>query len=202
MTSYLSRRNILVASAAVLAVLIAACSSSLRDPEVLEPTSPAMRESQKSYVTTDPHDGLTSLRCEECWAVQVVDVIGPETVQTSEGTFRLYGAFVAPEEENCVELATERLTELVTDRVRVESSIRETDSRGTPIRYMYTDSGDSIDEIFVSEGLARSGAFEGVHSPWLLITADKARRDRAGCIWDNFDRLFPQRTPRPSGGIN
>ncbi len=155
-----------------------------------------------SYVTTEPHAGITSLRCEACDQVEVLGVTGPETIETVEGPMRLYGAFVAPEEENCVELATMRLTELASSAVRVEESTRLFDSSGTPIRYLYTEGGDSIDEIFIREGLARSNAFEGVHSPWLLITADKARRDRSGCIWENFDRMFPQRTPRAPGPVN
>lgn len=132
----------------------------------------------------------------------VVEVTGPETVVTTEGPFQLYGVFVAPEEENCVAEATDRLAELVPETVRVEGGTLTTASDGTPIRYFYTDSGDSIDELFITEGLARTSAFDGPHTPWLLITADNARRDRNGCIWENFDRLFPQRTPRPSGGIN
>lgn len=196
------RQTFLAVLGITLAVLIASCSSEAANIPSTSRTSASTTPAPNSYVTTEPHDGLTSLRCEECRAVEVVEVIGPETVQTPEGPIRLYGAFVAPEEENCVEQATARLTELVSNAVRLETSTRETDSSGTPIRYMYTESGDSIDEIFVSEGLARSGAFEGIHSPWLLITADKARRDRTGCIWENFDRMFPQRTPRPPGSIN
>ncbi len=182
-----------------------ACSSPSVEPAptVLAPASttpeaiPAL-----SYVNTMTAIGQTSLRCEECRAVDVIEVTGPETVVTTEGPYRLYGVFIAPEEENCFVEAEERLGELVTDGVRVEEGTQAADSSGTPIRYMYTATGDSIDELFISEGLARTSAFEGQHSPWLLVTADNARRDRSGCIWENFDRLFPQRTPRASGGIN
>ncbi len=132
--------------------------------------------------------------------MEVLEVTGPETLLTSEGPVRLYGVFVAPEEDNCAAEATARLTELAGTTVRLEDGSQDTDSRGTPIRYVYTESGDSIDELFVSEGIARTSAFEGSHGPWMLITAELARRARAGCIWANYDRLFPQRTPSASGG--
>lgn len=187
----------------MLALLTVACGSneSSAEPVTITPAEPTSTPAL-SYVDTSLNGELTSLRCEECRAVEVLEITGPETVLTPEGPIRLYGAFVAPEEENCVEQATVRLAELTQGTVRVEESSQPTDSRGTPIRYMYTESGDSIDEIFVGEGLARSGAFEGTHSPWLLLISDRARKDRAGCIWENFDRMFPQRTPRSSGGVN
>lgn len=165
--------------------------------------TPVPTPARLSYVDTGVANGGTALRCEECRAVEVTEVIGPETVVTAEGPVRLYGAFVAPEEENCVTEATDRLRELASDGVLLmEEGTLATDSSGTPIRYMYTDSGDSVEELFITEGLARRSAFDGPHAPWLLITADNARRDRSGCIWENFDRMFPQRTPRSSGGIN
>ncbi len=212
-TKYLinNPRKILFAAAVMLIGVVAACSpdqpgTSIAAPATLSqaPTATAVPPTPTalSYVSTGSTGGRTSLRCEQCRAVEVVEVTGPETVVTAEGPFRLYGVFVAPDEENCVAEATDRLAELVSGTLRVEAGSLATDSNGTPIRYLYTDSGDSIDELFISEGLARTSAFDGPHAPWLLITADKARRDRSGCIWENFDRLFPQRTPRASGGIN
>lgn len=199
------------APAILLVMLAAACTSNspasvatvpAQPTELPTATSLPATPTPLSYVTTDGVNGETSLRCEECRSVEVIDVTGPETISTSEGPIKLYGVFVAPEEENCVVDATARLMQLVSDSVRVEEGSLATDSAGTPIRYLYTDSGDSIDELFITEGLARTSAFAGPHAPWLLITADNARRDRSGCIWDNFDRIFPQRTPRSSGGIS
>ncbi len=132
----------------------------------------------------------------------MVEVIGPDTVLTSDGRYRLYGVFVAPEEENCVTEATTRLMQLASGSVRLEAGPVPTDSGGTPIRYMYTQAGDSIDELFISEGIARFSAFDGPHYPWLLITAENARRAGAGCIWENFRQQFPGRTPRPPGAVN
>ena len=172
---------------------LVACESDTAPTSTAVPTATSI-----SYVDVNT-DLATFLRCEDCPAVDVIEVLNPETVVTSEGTFRLYGAFVAPEEENCAIEAQERLTELAGQRVRIESSTRATDSSGTPIRYLYTESGDSIDELLVSEGIARQSAFEGSHAPWLLVTADKTRKERIGCIWDNYNRLFPGRTPSASG---
>ena len=161
---------------------------------VQSPTPP-----QLSYVTTSGTNGLSALRCENCPDVDVVEVIDAETVLTTDGPVRLYGVFVSPQEQNCFDEATDRLRILAGTRVRLEQDAQETDASGTPIRYVYTANGDSVDEVFISEGLARPSAFNGTHAPWLLITAEKARQARSGCIWENYDRLFPQRTPVAPG---
>jgi endonuclease YncB( thermonuclease family) len=161
--------------------------------------TPVPTPDQLSYVSTSDESGLSALRCEDCRAVEVFEVIDAETIQTSDGPVRLYGVFVSPQEQNCFDEATERFRELAGTSVRLEPDLQETDSAGTPIRYVYTANGDSIDEIFITEGLARNSAFEGSHAPWLLFTAEKARQTRSGCIWENYDRLFPQRTPGTSG---
>lgn len=199
-------QGVVLTLAAMAASLFVACGSNSPSSPALPPASiPAVRSPTPvalSYVAAEPHDGLSSLRCEECRAVDVIAVIDAETLETSEGRMRLYGAFVAPQEQNCVDEAAERLRELAGPVVRVEAGAQETDSAGTPVRYIYTGSGDSIDELFISEGLARTSAFDGAHFPWLLLTAEKARRERSGCIWANFNRMFPQRTPKPAGSLN
>lgn len=184
------------------AAVAAACGPGTQELRTTSTSSPEPSATALSYVTTEPGGHRTSLRCELCMPVEVLDVPGPETVVTPEGPVRLYGAFVAPDEENCAELATYRLRELAGSTVRLEHGTQENDSNGTPVRYIYTAEGDSIDELFIREGLARTSAFEGSHSPWLLVTADNARQARSGCIWENYDRLFPQRTPRSPGAIN
>ncbi len=191
---------VLIEGLFLLAILSAACSSSA---DVIPTTGPSPTPIVSSLAYVDIEGaGLTSLRCEECRAVEVTGVTGPDIVETPEGPFRLYGVFVAPEEENCVAESGDRLAELAGDSVRIEAGPLATDSAGTPIRYIFTANGDSIDELLIAEGLARRSSFEGQHNPWLLVTADNARRARSGCIWENFDSMFPGRTPRASGGIN
>ncbi len=171
--------------------VVAGCSSdsALETATPAEPTATAA-PARLSYVDTEPAAGQTSLRCEECTVADVIEVTGPDTLVTSAGTFVLYGAFVAPEEENCVHAAMERLVELAGSTVRLEAGPRATTSAGLPIRYVFTENGDSIDELLITEGLARLSAFEGPHSPWLLLTAEKARLEQTGCIWENVNRLF------------
>ena len=190
-----------------LTTLLSACATgedatpSELVPIVASPTQPAPtpKPQQLSYVDTSNVTGQSALRCEDCPAVGVIEVIDAETIQTTDGPVRLYGVFVSPQEQNCFDEAAERLRTLAGKTVRLEPGSEETDSAGTPIRYIYTSDGDSIDEIFISEGLARTSAFDGSHAPWLLITAEKSRQTRAGCIWENYDRLFPQRTPTGPG---
>ena len=75
----------------------------------------------------------------------------------------------APErDEPCFEEATERFRELAGDRVRVELGPRSRDRYGRLLYYVYTEDGDSIDEILVSEGLAKVWTRDGQHRDLLV----------------------------------
>jgi endonuclease YncB( thermonuclease family) len=179
----------------VIAVATLSCATATNSPTASALTStPSL-----SRIVTDPGPGRTALRCEECPQVAVTGVVDAETVQTADGAVRIYGVFVAPEEEQCVAEAEDLLNGLVGSVVRTEEGPVPTDSRGTPIRYLYTAAGDSIDELLVSGGTARVSAFEGKHAPWLLFQANEARVERRGCIWERYEELFPGRAPRQPG---
>lgn len=183
----------------IVLMSLTACSSTSPAPIFTVGPTVSSTEVSLSYVDITTQSRLTSLRCEKCRTVEVTGVVDAETLQTAEGPVRLYGVFIDPQQQDCTDQGIDRLRELAGSTVRMESGTQMTDSSGTAIRYVYTVEGDSIDELFISEGIARVSVFEGLHSPWLLITADKARRERNGCIWESYDRRFPSRTLQPPG---
>lgn len=174
-----------LASFVITAFFASACIDS--EPPRQTATSVALA---KSFIVAEPETGRSGLRCDDCEPITVVRALSYDTVLTERGPFRLYGAFIAPESELCVAEGTSRFTELVGTTVRIEEGPRLFDGQGASVRYLYTESGDSIDELLISEGTARLSAFDGQHMPWLLFKADEARLERSGCIWEEFNQMF------------
>ena len=69
----------------------------------------------------------------------------------------LYGVNTPERGEKCYKEATARLRELAGGEVRVELGPRSSDRYGRLLYYVYTQDGDSIDEILISEGLGENG---------------------------------------------
>lgn len=140
----------LLVSLLFMLIFVAACIDS--DPPRQTATSVALA---KSSIVADPEPGRSGLRCEDCEPITVVRALSYDTVLTERGPFRLYGAFIAPESELCVAEGTARFTELIGTTVRIEEGSRLFDGQGASVRYLYTEAGDSIDELLISEGIAR-----------------------------------------------
>ncbi len=118
--------------------------------------------------TTDGSCG-TTLCCSNCPSIPVLRVIDGDTFGTSGNqSVRLFGVDTAERGEPCYEEATDRLRELASGEVRVELGPRSTDPYGRLLYYVYTQDGDSIDEILVSEGLARAWTRDGQHRELLV----------------------------------
>jgi endonuclease YncB( thermonuclease family) len=115
----------------------------------------------------------------------VVAVQNGELLTTPAGALRMYGVYVDMQSETCAAAAEERMAELAGHHVRVEAVVdRDTDSRGRQVAYLYTASGDSIDEIMVREGLARAWTQDGQHSGWFVYRQSVASGSDSGCIWN------------------
>ena len=54
---------------------------------------------------------------------------------------------------------------------------------GASLYYVYTDQGESIDEMLVREGLAEAWTRDGQHRDVLVAAEKGARRDGRGCLW-------------------
>ena len=77
-------------------------------------------------------------------------------VTSASQSVRLFGVNAPEHGEKCYREATARLRKLAGGEVRVELGPRSQDRYGRRLYYVYTRDGDSIDEILVSEGLAKA----------------------------------------------
>ena len=131
--------------------------------------------------TTDGSCG-TNLCCSSCPAIPVLRVIDGDTFATSGNqNVRLFGVDTPERGEKCYMEATARLRELAGGEVRVELGPRSRDRYGRLLYHVYTQDGDSIDEILVSEGLAKAWTRDGQHRDLLVGLAREARRDGSEC---------------------
>ena len=67
--------------------------------------------------------------------------------------------------------------------MRIEAGPRAKDPGGRLLYYVYTEAGNSIDEILVRQGLARAWTRDGQHRYLLLGLERQARRESSGCLW-------------------
>ena len=125
----------------------------------------------------------TDLCCMECDTLPVSRVIDGDTFVSDIGRVRLYGMDAPEVGERCAGDATRRLADMAGESVRVEPGPRSHDLYGRPLYYLYTESGDSIDETLVREGLARAWIRDGQHRDLLMELEVEAREKRTGCLW-------------------
>ena len=126
-----------------------------------------------------------TLQCAECRTIQVTKVIDGDTFDSSEGEVRLYGAKAQARGEPCFQLATNELIELAGSVVRVEAGPESHGPDGRRLFYVYTESGDSIDEVLVKEGWVEASTRGCQHRAHLKELEGKARIALVGCIWRN-----------------
>ena len=118
--------------------------------------------------TTDGSCG-TTLCCSNCPVIPVIRVIDGDTFATcGNQSVRLFGVDTPERGEKCYREATARLWELAGGGVRVELGPRSQDRYGRLLYYVYTQDGASIDEILVSEGLAKAWQRDGQHRDLLV----------------------------------
>lgn len=124
-----------------------------------------------------------NLQCPTCPTVQVIRVIDGDTFDSSIGTIRLFGVDTPEKGQPCYAEAAERLEELLGSTARVQNGPRLVDRYGRLLRYMYTESGQSIDETLIREGLATAWTRDGQNRDYLVGTERQARARGAGCLW-------------------
>ena len=113
-------------------------------------------------------DADSRLRCADCPSVHVIRVIDGDTFDSSTGRIRMFGVDTPERGERCYLEATERLQELAGDSVRVQVGPRSTDRFGRALYYVYTETGDSIDETLIREGLGVAWTRDGQHRDYLM----------------------------------
>ena len=125
----------------------------------------------------------TNLRCPDCETIPVTRIIDGDTFVSGDTRVRLYGMDTPEIGEKCADEATERLKKLAGDTVRVERGPRATDRFGRSLAYVYTESGLSIDELLVKEGLAVAWTRDGRHMDYLMDLENETKSEGIGCLW-------------------
>ena len=130
----------------------------------------------------DDRECQTLLCCENCQVMRVSRVIDGDTFDSSDGRVRLYGVDTPERNERCYAEAGRRLSRLAGNRVKVEAGPR-TGEGDRLLYYVYTKSGESIDERLVKEGLALAWTRDGQHRDFLVGLEQSARTSGTGCLW-------------------
>ena len=107
--------------------------------------------------------------------LRVID--GDTFTNAGNQSVRLFGVDTPERGEKCYREATARLRELADGEVRVELGPRSQDRYGRLLYYVYTQDGDSIDEILVSEGLGEAWERDGQYRD-LLVEIGVSVNDR------------------------
>ena len=140
----------------------------------------AIRQIRMGRATSDCN---TTLCCETCENIPVTRVIDGDTFVSGPFRVGLIGLDTPEVGQRCSSEATARLRRLAGNNVRVELGPRAEDRFGRLLYYVNTDSGDSIDEMLVSEGLAVAWTIDGQHRQLLIDVERRARDDGVGCLW-------------------
>jgi len=133
--------------------------------------------------TLDISNGSTIICCSDCMEISVDRVIDGDTFQSANAQIRLFGVDTPERGEPCFTEATERFRQLAGDSVRVEFGPRQQDRYERILFYVYTDQGESIDEMLIREGFAGAWTRDGQHRDVLVAAEKGARRDGRGCLW-------------------
>ena len=88
--------------------------------------------------------------------MHVSGVIDGDTLDTPEGRVRLFGVDTPERGERCYSQAASALRQLAGRAVRVEHGPRSVDPGGRLLFYVFTEGGNSIDEILVEQGAGPS----------------------------------------------
>ena len=110
-------------------------------------------------------------------------IIDGDTLDNNAGRVRLFGVDTPERGERCFDQATDALQALAGDSIKVEIGPRLRDPNGRLLYYVYTESGNSLDEILILEGLARAWTRDGQHRNFLIQLEANARAAGTGCLW-------------------
>ncbi len=163
----------------IAAVLLVACAA----PTPVATPLPFTIEVGPFEPTIDISGCSTIICCSDCMEIGVDRVIDGDTFQSANARIRVFGVDTPERGEQCFADATQRLKELAGDTVRVEFGPRQEDRYGRILFYVYTDEGESIDEMLVREGFAEAWTRDGQHRDVLVAAEKGAQRDGFGCLW-------------------
>ena len=134
-----------------------------------------------------PVPPVSTLLCAECELVEVIEVLDANTVRTSIGDVKMYGAYVIDRPADCAALARERLNVLAGGSIRIEPGPPDPVRISSNHFYLFTAEGRSIEEQLVREGLALVWTQDGQHLGWFVFRNSDARQSEAGCLWKGYN---------------
>lgn len=130
-------------------------------------------------------DLQTTLQCQDCEPLTVSRIIDGDTIDVNGGQtrIRIYGADTPERGEECFIEATDAMRQLAGSTVRVEPGPRASDPNDRDLYYLYTESGNSIDEMLIRNGLAEAWTRDGQHKELLTSLQLQASGSDTGCLW-------------------
>lgn len=132
-------------------------------------------------------DEPQTLECVDCELVDVLEVKDANTIITSVGEIRMYGAYMRDKPEDCAEKAEERLRLFAGDAIRIEPGPADSVRIQPGNYYIYTKDGASIEEQLVRDGLALIWAQDGQYLGWFIYLDAFAKEHESGCLWRGWN---------------
>jgi micrococcal nuclease len=124
----------------------------------------------------------------EAWPLVEVDrIIDGDTLDVRAGgtvlRIRVFGIDTPERGERCYDEATRELGALAGRAVRLVPDVRQQDSHGRELRYVFTPDGRSVDAAQLEAGLANAWREDGRLRTLLVGIEVSAQRDKRGCLW-------------------
>lgn len=118
----------------------------------------------------------------------VTGIVDGDTIDVSidgrEERVRYYGVDTPERGDRCFDAATARTEALAGDRVLLLPDARERDRYDRLLRYIFTESGESIDALLIAEGLGEAWREDGAYRDELVVLEGEARSADVGCLWE------------------
>ncbi len=118
---------------------------------------------------------------------EVLDVIDGDTIDVwvggREERVRYYGVNTPERGDRCYDEAAARNEELAGERVLLLPDARDRDRYDRLLRYVFTESGESIDARLIAEGFALAWREDGAYRDALVALEGEARVQEVGCLW-------------------
>lgn len=136
------------------------------------------------FLSRSPDTVSAELTCDNCPLFTVSRIIDGDTIDTNVGRIRIYGADTPERGEHCFSEATDEMDRLAGNEVRGERGPRSSDRFGRNLYYLYTETGDSIDELLIRTGFAFAWRTDGQHRSLMIEAESAAHRNQVGCLWN------------------
>ena len=119
---------------------------------------------------------------------EVVEVIDGDTIDVRIGRtlvrVRYFGVDTPERGDECFVQARERNRVLVGGSVRLLPDARDIDSFGRSLRYIFLESGVSVEATLVADGYGLAWREGGRYRDQIVMLEEEAKAARRGCLWE------------------